>query len=168
MKDTLESYWHALYTKSRHEKFIHSELTKRKIESFLPLRRIKRRWSDRTVTVEEPLFKSYLFVKMDCFHRLDVMKIKGSVRLVGNTGNPVCIQERVIQSLKNLIQQEIILDPFPYLSKGDRVRVRSGLFQGIEGYIVRKEDKACRLVISIDAIMSSISVEVDSCLVEKV
>ena len=107
-------------------------------------------------------------MKTDWDHQLDVLKIKGSVRLVGAAGRPVPIEDQLIESLKIIVQQEIAVDPFPYLAKGDRVRVRTGLFQGLEGFIIRKDDKRCRIVVSIGAILSSISVEVDSCLVEKV
>ncbi len=160
--------WYALYTKSRYEKFIHGELGKKRIESFLPLRFIKRRWSDRTVTVEEPLFKSYLFVKANAFKFTDVLKTKGAVKFVTAGIQPVSIEDSVIQSLQIVTQPEAILDPFPYLKQGDRVYVRSGLFKGMEGFVVRKNEKKCRLVISIDALMASVSLEVDSCLVERV
>jgi transcription antitermination factor NusG len=164
----VEPKWHALYTKGRHEKFVHSELLKRSIESFLPIRKIKRRWSDRTVSVEEPLFKSYVFVKIDEPHFLDALKVNGVLCFVRAGLRPVSVEEGVIGCLKRIVEEEIAMDPFPYLNTGDRIRVRGGLFQGVEGYVLRKDEKRCRLVISIDAIRASISVEVDSYLVEKV
>jgi len=160
--------WFALYTKSRHEKSVQTELGKRSIESFLPMRTIKRRWSDRTVSVEEPLFKSYLFVKTDVFHKTDVLRSKGAVTFVNARGVPIPVEESVISALKGVMKTDIALDPFPYLEKGDRVYVKSGPFQGLEGFIVRKDDGKCRLVISVSAIKSSIAVEIDSALVEKV
>ena len=158
--------WYALYTKSRHEKFIDEELARRKIESFLPTRKIKRRWSDRTVTIEEALFTSYIFVKTDLINKMETLKIKGAVKFVRAGHNPIPIEEGVILSLKNIIQNEIAIDPFPYLSRGDRVCVKSGPFKGTEGFIVLKDNKKCRLVISVAAIKSSIAVEIDSSLVE--
>ena len=160
--------WYALYTKGRHEKLIDRDLKRKNIESFLPLRKIKKRWSDRVMTVEEPLFKSYIFVKTDLAHTLNVLRIKGAVKFVSIQGSPVPVGEKIILSLKHLVSQDIRIDPFPYLGLGDRVSVCSGIFKGIEGYILRKDDQKCRLVISIDAMMASVSVEVDSCLVEKV
>lgn len=159
--------WYALYTKSRHEKFIGEELSRRRIESFLPTRKIKRRWSDRTVTIEEPLFTSYIFVKTDLVNKTDTLRIKGAVRFVSAGVSPVPIEEGVIHSLKNIIQNEIPIDPFPYLDKGDRVCVKSGPFKGTEGFILLKDNKRCRLVVSVAAIKSSIAVEIDSYLVEK-
>lgn len=161
-------HWFALYTKSRHEKFIRTELGKQAIEAFLPIRTIRRRWSDRTVSIEEPLFKSYLFVKTDIFHKRDVLRTRGAVTFVNVGGVPVPIDESVIDSLRRIVQHNMPVDPFPYLDKGDRVCVRSGPFQGLEGYVARKDDIRCRLVISVSAIKSSIAVEIDSYLVEKV
>lgn len=161
--------WYALYTRSRHEKLIESELGKRKIESFLPLRKIKRRWSDRTKVIEEPLFKSYIFVRTELPHKkTDILKIKGAVKFVSAGISPVSIEENIIQSLRNVVQQNIAVDPFPYLEKGDRVIIKSGPFKDTEGFIVRKDDKKCRIVISISAIKSSVAVEIDAYLVEKI
>ncbi len=160
--------WYALYTKGRHEKLINKELNKRRIESYLPLRRIRRRWSDRTVTVEEPLFQSYIFVRPDRARTEEVLKIKGAVRFVSIHGNLVAVEQKVIDSLKNVLSREIAVDPFPYLDAGMRVCVRSGIFKGIEGYIVRKDNKKCRIVISVDALKASISIEVDACLADKI
>lgn len=164
----LPSDWYALYTKGRHEKFIDDQLKKKSIEAFLPIRRVKKRWSDRTVIVDEPLFSSYLFVKTNPMLFSNVLKTKGAVKFVSAQARPIPIEESVIRSLKTLIDQEIAIDPFPYLAVGQRVCVRSGIFKGVEGFIVRKDDKKCRVVISIDAIMTSIAIEVDSYLVDKV
>ena len=160
--------WYALYTRGRHEKFIDAEMRRKNVESFLPLRRIKRQWTDRTVIVEEPLFSSYVFVKTDLRHNSEILATKGAVRFVSAKTKPIPIEDSVITSLQNIVSQKVSLDPFPYLNVGQKVYVRSGLFKGIEGVIVRKDDKRCRLVISIDAIMASISVDVDACLVERI
>ncbi len=164
----MENHWYALYTKSRHEKLIDGELQKRRIECFLPLRRIKKRWSDRTVTVEEPLFKSYVFVKGAPQELREALKTKGAVKFISAASAPVPVRQAVIDALKNIVLQDLAVDPFPYLDVGARVGVQSGIFKGIEGHVVRKDSKRCRLVVSIDALKASISVEVDACLVENV
>lgn len=160
--------WYALYTKSRHEKSISAELAKHNIESFLPVRRIKKRWSDRTVTVDEPLFRSYLFVKTDRSEAQKVLRSKGAVKFVSTRNEFISVDEQVIASLRSLISHEIAIDPFPYLDAGDKVSVRRGIFKGIEGFVVRKDSQRCRLVISITAIMASIAIEVDADAVEKI
>lgn len=160
--------WLALYTKSRHEKFIQAALQKKGIASYLPVRKIQRRWSDRTVTLEEPVFSSYLFVQIDELNRSKVLSTKGAVKFVSAGSEPVIVPDEVIHSLRTVFAHEMEANPFPYLREGQKVCVKGGVFKGVEGFITRKDDKRCRLVISIDAIRSSISVEVDSCLVDKI
>lgn len=158
--------WFALYTKSRHEKLLCGELTKKSIETFLPLRKITRRWSDRNKIIEEPLFKSYLFVRIPWRERWSVLNTAGAVRFVGpRMSDPLEVPERELASIKRFVENEIQIDPFPYLKAGDRVYIRSGPLKGAEGFIVRK-GKHCRLVISLDLLMQSVSVEVDEACVE--
>lgn len=163
-----QRYWFALFTKSRYERQVHAQLEKKHTESFLPIRYIKKYWSDRTVIIPEPLFKSYLFVKTSIPNATEILKTQGVVRFVSSGSKPISIREDIILSLRHIVQTQIRLDPFPYLKKGDRVFVRSGIFKGTEGYIIRKNDEKCRLVISIDALMASVSIELDSGLVEKI
>jgi len=160
--------WFALYTRSRHEKFVDSELGKRKIETFLPLRRIIRHWSDRKKVVEDPLFKGYLFVRIPWKERWSVLNTTGAVCFVGPKGSfPTEVSQRELWTIRRFIEEEIQVDPFPYLKEGERVYVRSGLFKGAEGFIARK-DKQCRLVISLDLMMQSISIQIDQACVEPI
>jgi len=161
-------HWYAVYTRSRHEKILNRELNQRQIESFLPVRKVLRDWSDRKKTIEEPLFKGYLFVRMPLKRRWDVLNSVGAVRLVGRSNaDPVSLCEEEILSVRRFMEEKVCADPFPYLREGDRVFVKSGPLKGIEGFIVRK-DEHCRLVLSLDLIMQSISVQIDGACVEKI
>ena len=162
-----EARWYALHTKSRHEKFVEVELRKKGIKTFLPLRKVKRHWSDRLKEIEEPLFSGYLFVQTPLRNRLEVLKTRGSVRLLGFNSLPTPVSEKDLKAVRHFIEQEIAIDPYPYLAEGNRVYTRSGRFKGVEGFIVRK-DKQMRLVISLDLLMQSISVKLDEALVEKI
>lgn len=157
--------WFALYTKGRHEKFVYQELTKKGIEAFLPLRKITRQWSDRKKIIEEPLFKSYLFVRTPYADRFAVLNTTGVVCFVGKKADPIEVPETDLLAIKNFMDQGIQVDAFPYLKEGHRVYIRSGAFKGVEGFVVRK-DKHCRLVISLDVLMQSISVIIDEACVE--
>ena len=161
------THWYALYTRSRHEKYVDQELNKKGIETFLPLRRVMHHWSDRRQIIEEPLFKGYLFVRIPLSNRFNVLNTVGAVNFVGISAGPLEVPERELMTVRQFIEQEIQIDPFPYLKEGDRVYVRSGPFKGVEGFIVRK-DKHCRLVISLDLLMQSISIEIDQASVEPV
>lgn len=158
-------HWYALYTRSRHEKIVTEELQKKQLETFLPLRKITRQWSDRKKIIEEPLFKSYLFVRTPYVERWNILNTTGVVCFVGKKSDPVEIPEADLRAVKQFIEKGIQVDPFPYLKEGQRVYIRSGPFKGVEGFVVRK-DKHCRLVISLDALMQSISVIVDEANVE--
>ena len=158
--------WFALYTRSRHEKLVDRELRKKGIETFLPLRKISRRWSDRTRILEEPLFKGYLFVHMPFKQKWTVLNTVGAVNFVGpRTSSPLEVPEKELLMVQRFIQEEVLIDPFPYLKEGERVYIRTGSFKGAEGFIVRK-DRHCRLVISLDLLMQSISVAIDQACVE--
>lgn len=162
-----ETLWYALQTRSRHEKVVEEELHKKGIETFLPLRKVIRHWSDRTKQIELPIFSGYLFVHIPLIKRLKVLEIFGSVRLIGFNSQPVPIPEKELEAIQRFVSEEISMDPFPYLSEGNRVYIRSGPLKGVEGFIVRK-NKQMRLVISLDLLMQSVSVEVDEALVEKI
>ncbi len=160
--------WFALYTRSRHEKSADHELKKRGVQTFLPLRKISRRWSDRIKLIEEPLFKGYLFVHTPLKRRWDILNTPGIVRFVGpSAANPLEVPQEDLEIVKRFLEEKIQVDPFPYLRVGERVYIRSGPFKGVEGFIVRK-NKHCRLVLSFDVLMQSIAVEVDQACVEQV
>ncbi len=161
-----QEQWHALYTKSRHEKIVTRELGKHGIETFLPLRKIKRHWSDRVKLIEEPLFSSYVFTRIPISKKLIVLNTYGAVSFVHFGPNcPAVIPDKDLFALKRFTEQDLSLDPFPYLAEGQRVYIRSGVFKGVEGFIVRKNQQ-CRLVISVDVLQQSISVEVDASAIE--
>ncbi len=158
--------WYTLYTRSRHEKVVERELKKRAIETFLPVRKLKRQWSDRTRFIEEPLFRGYIFVHMPFQERWTVLNTFGAVSFVHfGLNTPAVIPAKDITALRRFVQEDIQIDPFPYLKEGQRVYIRTGPFKGVEGFVVRKNHQ-CRLVISLDMLMQSVSVEIDQANVE--
>ena len=162
-----EKHWFALRTRGRHEKAVDRELRNKGFDTFLPLRKVTRRWSDRSKKIEEPIFTGYLFAHFPLRERLKILQTAGAVCLVGFNSFPAPVPERDLDAIRRFVTEEISIDPYPYLKQGDRVYVSSGQFRGVEGFIVRKDQKA-RLVISLGLLMQSISVEIDSALVEKV
>lgn len=162
-----EIAWYVLYAKSRHEKLVDELLRKKGLESFLPLRKIQRQWSDRVKQIEEPLFKGYLFVRTAFADRLTVLQTKGVVRFIGFDSFPEPVPGKVIFALRRFMEEEIAVDPFPYLKEGDAVIVKEGLFRGVEGFLVHKKGKY-RLVVSLDHIQQAASIELDAASVEKI
>lgn len=158
--------WYALYTKSRHEKFVESELLKKGIEAFTPKVTLKRRWSDRIKYIDEPIFKSYCFAKFCLKDKIRVVSQDGVVTMVHFNHHYIPIPDSVINSLKLLIENEFRIDPCPYLKIGERVTIRRGPLKGLEGYIIEKRNKNTTLVVSVDAIASSVKCIVDIDLVD--
>lgn len=152
--------WYVLYTCPRHEKQVATQIERRNFSSFLPLYRSVRRWKDRRKELMLALFPGYVFVRMPLENKLQVLGLPGVVRLVSFNGQPATLSASEIETLQNRLSGALNVAPHPYLSKGRRVRVRSGAMEGLEGIIVRRKDR-CRVVFSIDLIERSVAVEVD-------
>jgi len=151
--------WFALYTTSRHEKRVAELLEWREIEHFLPLYRSKRKWKDGSrVTLDLPLFSGYLFVRIQRNQRGRVLEVPGAVALVmGAGGEPAPLPDATIQALRSGLKEREA-EPHPLLNAGQRARICSGAFAGFEGIVVRQKN-VCRVVLTLDNIMRSFSVE---------
>jgi transcription antitermination factor NusG len=158
--ESSQSAWYAAYTCSRHEKRIAQQLEERGVEHFLPLYRSVRRWKDRKKELELVLFPGYIFVRIDLMNRLQVLQVPGVVRFVAFNGYPAALSSNDIEGLRNGLSHNLVAEHHPFLNVGRRVRVIYGPLSGAQGILVRRRNES-RLVISIEAIMRSVSVEVD-------
>ncbi|MBZ5511346.1 MAG: UpxY family transcription antiterminator [Acidobacteriia bacterium] len=159
--------WYALYTRSRHEKQVAARLQQLDIEYFLPVYSSVRRWKDRRVNLQLPLFPGYIFVQTSFQHRIQVLSVPGALRFVAFSGRPAALPESDLLRLRIGLDHGIRAQPHPYLKVGRRVRVCSGPLAGTEGILLRKKNQF-RLIVSIDLIMRSVAVEIDSADVEPV
>src|SRR5579871_1664414 len=161
--------WYGLQTRPRHEKIVAQRLEERGVTSFLPLVNEVHRWSDRKKTVQTPLFGCYVFAKFapNRVDRLRILRVDGVFGLVGSQGEGTPIPEEQIQAVRSLVETELPWSSHPFLKIGQRVRIRSGVLDGLEGILVsRNGDRS--LVISIDAIQRSLAVRVEGYEVEAV
>ena len=158
-------HWYALYTRPRHEKQVLQELTNHHIEAYLPTHKIRRRRSDRYKIVEEPLFKNYLFVRIDEEHYRRALSPYGAVSFVNVEGEPATIPDEEVEAVKILVTTEIPHNPYPYLKAGRKIRVRYGPLEGCEGVLVRKRGLA-RLIVTVHLLQRSIEAELDAAWVE--
>lgn len=171
--DNANTNWYVIHVKSRHEFKVAERLAGAGIETFLPAVERLRRWKDRKKVIKFPLFPGYLFVHIDGNNhdeRLTVLKSKGVVRFLGIvTGEPepVPVPEEQIISLKRLVENKEQLDPYPYLTEGQRVRVRSGPLAGIEGILIERTDKHM-LVLSVDILQQGAALKIEASAVERV
>ena len=154
-----EACWYATYTHARHEKKVAQQLAERGIEHFLPVYRSVRRWKDRRKELDLVLFPGYVFVRLSLAQRLRVLQLPGVVRFVSFNGQPASLPGNDIEALRNGLQQGIRAEHHPYLTVGRRVKVVYGPLTGAQGILLRTKNN-CRIVISIDAIMRSVSVEI--------
>ena len=159
--------WYAIYTRPRHEKKVHLQLTDKKFEAFLPLITRKRQWKDRKKKVEMPLFSSYLFVEFDYKYRFDVLETDGVVKIVNFNGVPAVVPDWQIESLKQMLTFPRTLQLETYIRPGEIVEVTEGPMRGIRGTVVNRKN-ANRLVLTIEGIMQSVSVEVDEFILKKI
>lgn len=157
--------WYAAYVCTRHEKQIAQQLEERRVSCFLPLYRTVRRWKDRRKELDMVLFPGYVFVQLDLRDRLKVLQLPGVVRFVSFNGHPAALAETEIGALRHGLRSGIHAEPHPYLKVGRRVRVKCGPLAGAEGILLRKKEKF-RIVLSIEAIMRSVAVEIDAADVE--
>jgi transcription termination/antitermination protein NusG len=153
--------WFAIWTRSRHEKFVRDQLAERKVEVFLPTITKWSRWKDRKKKVDWPLFPGYCFARFELADRLPILKCDGVVSIVGTDGHPSPIPAYEIDSIRQLITSELSFDPCPLIKEGMLVEVKSGPLKGVVGRLVRKGAHA-RLVLSVDLIGQAVSVEVDA------
>ena len=160
--------WFAIHTRSRHEKKVAEELEQRGIMNFLPLMRQVRRWSDRKKVVDFPLFSCYVFVQIvpTSAARVSVLSSYGVLGFVGpHQGTSISPEQ--IESIRTLVLNDVHLTPESYIRVGQRVRIRGGALDGVEG-VLAGAGKDRKLIVSVDTIQRSISVALEGYEVEAV
>ena len=156
----VEPRWYAAYTCANHEKHVAAELGAREVEHFLPLYSSVRRWKDRRVNLDLPLFPGYVFVRLALRDRLRVVQIPSVVRLVGFNGLPTALPDTEMEIMRSGLSQSLRAEPHPFLTVGRRVRITGGPFAGLEG-VLKKKRNSLRVVVSLSLIHRSVAVDVD-------
>ena len=153
--------WFALNTRLRYEEFVATQLSGKGYETFLPVYRCPRRWSDRIKYVEVPLFPGYLFSRINPMDRLPVLTTPGMIQIVGFGKTPIPVEDSEISALQAASRADLGRQPWPYLQAGQRVRVEFGPLRGVEGVLLNLKGKH-RLILSVTVLQRSVAVEVDS------
>jgi len=152
--------WYALQTKPKHEKTVSTLLSAKGYGEFLPLYQSWHRSAGRMRGVLLPLFPGYVFCRFDRFKRLPILMTPGVFNVVGTSNGPLPIPDEEIAGIQATCASGLQVRPWPYLERGDRVRVEFGPLQGVEG-IFFSEKNSARLVVSIEILKRSVAVEVD-------
>jgi transcriptional antiterminator RfaH len=167
-KKTVECKWYAIYTNPRAEKLVYQRLVEDEIETFLPLQKTFRVWSDRKKLIEKPLLPSYIFVNTTPKHFPKLYKIKGIVKLVSFEGKPVSIPKNQIDNLRLLVNSDADIEvTSENFAQGDNVEVVSGSLVGLTGELIRIGSRN-RVVIRIDRLDQNLVVKIPKAFLRRV
>jgi transcription antitermination factor NusG len=151
--------WYALQTRSRHEKQVALRIAAQSLETFLPVHCSRHIWKNGVhAHVELPLFPGYLFARANKYDRHTILRLPGVVGFAASSSHPTAIAAPDMEMLR-MATEQLRAEPHPYLAIGDWVRIVAGPLAGMEGVLARRKQEY-RVVLSIEAIMRSIAVEV--------
>ena len=139
-----DNKWYALYTKPRWEKKIHASLIRKNIESWCPVKRIENQWTDRKKKIDEPIFKSYIFVRIDIKNRTPVLMTDGVLNFVHYLGKPAVIRDEEVQIIKQYLSEKdaiLTLQSLQAFEESTKVLVTYGVFMDKIGTVLKKERK---------------------------
>ena len=163
-----EDRWYAVYTHPRAEKKVYQKLVEANIETFLPLQKTYRQWSDRKKLVEKPLLSSYVFVKTKAKYFPIVYKTYGVVKFVTFEGHPVAIPQNQIDNLKLLVNSDAEIEvTSEKFEKGDNVEVISGSLVGLTGELIKTGGRK-RVIVRIDKLEQNIVVTIPITFLRKI
>ena len=157
----LQQLWYVLHTKSRHESVVNDVLARKSVEVYLPKITVPSKRRDRKKTIRVPLFPGYVFVKTDLHPHthLEIVKVAGAVRFIGNKQGPLSIADETVESLKIMVESDYTVTTGNNLKKGDNVIVVRGPLEGVMGTFVRYGGKG-RIVVNVEALGQYAGVEV--------
>jgi transcription antitermination factor NusG len=163
-EETIVPWW-ALYTKHQHEKTVADMLAVKGFEVFLPLYQSVRRWKDRRKLLSLPLFPGYVFVRGGLERRLQIVTTPGIHMILTHGEKIATIPDDEMDAVRRTVESKLRVEPHPFLRCGERVRVKKGTLEGVEGILLRFKGSA-RLVLSVDMLAKSVAVEIDAMDVE--
>jgi transcription antitermination factor NusG len=144
-----ENNWYAIYTKPRAEKKVFELLHDRGIHAYCPLNKVRKKWSDRYKVVEEPLFTSYVFVKIAVKDFSLVKQISGVLNFVYWCGEPAIIKEEEVERVKSFLAEYPSVEVLPLeIHKGEIVEVAKGVFMGEEGMVIDVDKKYITILLN--------------------
>lgn len=144
----MSAKWYAIYTRPRWEKKVNSLLSQKGIESYCPLNKVRRKWSDRIKIVEEPLFKSYVFVKITDQQRTDVRMTSGVMNFVYWNSKPAIIREKEILNIRKFLDEYENVEAVKMdIKPEERVIITSGPMMEQEGKVLEVKNKMAKVCI---------------------
>jgi transcription antitermination factor NusG len=163
----LSFFWYALYTRHQHEKSVANLLTCKGFETFLPQYVTVHLWKNGAKQLSLPLFSCYVFLRGPVHRWLPILTTPGIHTVVGFGGQPAMIPRSEIEAIRRVVESPVKAEPHPFIKCGERVRIKVGPLQGLEGVLVRKKN-LWKLLLSVEMLERSVAVEVDAAIVERV
>lgn len=153
--------WLAIYTRSRTEKKVAEELVSKGIETYLPLEKKLKQWSDRKKWVYEPLFRSYVFIKVPLNNYQPALNTPGVVALVKFEEKPAVIPDSQIKAVKEILESEesyeVTSDAFDV---GEHIKIEQGSLKGLEGELIQHMNRY-KVLIRITTINQNLLVKIN-------
>lgn len=166
-----EPHWYACYTRARHEKQVEAQLRQRGLDSYLPVVKQVRQWSDRKKAVQFPLFPSYVFGRFTLSEVHAVLTTPGVSTIVRANGYPTPIPAGDLENVRRFVAAIAELgldpDPRPFLTEGQWVRVQEGPFEGVEGVVVERRGRK-RVLVGLAVIGQGLEVDIDTRLLKPI
>ena len=162
---TEEAHWYGVYTNARHENAVADHLISKDIEVFVPTIAVVRSWKDRKMKLQIPAFPGYVFTKICLGERGRVISVRGVIRILSFNGVSARLDEAEIENIRLCQQRGALMESRPLFEVGERVRVKSGVLEGLEGFVSRCKDER-RLIVPLSHINQSLAVQVDIDLLE--
>lgn len=156
-----DHHWYVLYTYPNSEKKVFQNLQRDNIETFLPLQKVIRQWSDRKKILEVPLFPNYIFVHIRPNEKYKALNVSGIVKYVSFDNKPVFVDPNEISLIKNLVQSNYDLFVENEFSEGDLVYITQGPFAGLEGVLFERKGQQ-RFGVRIASLSQTVSIEISS------
>ncbi|MFW5835684.1 MAG: UpxY family transcription antiterminator [bacterium] len=159
--------WYAIYTRARTEKRLHDRLREHGYDSYLPLIKTLRRWSDRKKWVEVPLLNSYVFVRTHPGLLRDIVQLEGAARYISFEGRPAAIPEKQIDNLRLLVDSEAKIEMTgERLAPGDPVEVTHGSLKGLTGELIKINNRN-KVVVRIDKLDINLIIKIQKVFLKK-
>jgi transcription antitermination factor NusG len=140
MEEQKEKKWFAIYTKPRWEKKVNAKLLLKGVESWCPVQKKESKWSDRKKIIDDPLFKSYVFVHINEDEKIKVLTTNGAVRFVSHLKKPAVIRDEEIELIRSYLLEkdaQISVENLRSFSENNKVVIRKGVFMDMEGTVTK-------------------------------
>jgi len=157
----LNAAWYAIAVRSNFERIVADSLSCKDYEVFYPTYLSKRRWSDRTKVVECALFPGYLFCHMDLRTRVPLLDTPGVASIVGTGKAAAPVNDGEIAAIRTIVESGLPVAPWPFLKAGQSVRISHGPLTGLEGIVIAYKNRT-RLVVSVEMLQRSVTVEIEN------